>query len=445
MSMLSSNPTAFDLLIKNASIVLSEGIHQCDIGIQGETIAALGDLATSQAKKILNAQNLHLLPGVIDTQVHFREPGIEHKETIETGSRAAIAGGVTSFMEMPNTKPLTINSATHEYKVQRGIETSYCDFAFFVGGTANEVEPWAELEALYGCPGIKVFMGSSTGDLLLEDDLGILDILKKTRRRPAFHCEDEAMLISRKHLVESSRNVEDHPLWRSPEQCLHATTRLVNLAKQANRVIHVLHISTKEEIGFLQHNKRWASLEVTPQHLTLDASLYQSLGTRLQMNPPIRDKSHQEALWWAISNGVVDVVGSDHAPHTLEEKSLKYPESPSGMPGVETSLPVMLTHVRNGRLSLEKLVKLMSENPANIYNISRKGKIAVGYDADFCLVDLNAEYTMHDSLTFCKSGWTPYDGMKFKGRVLQTFVRGQKVFDEGTFTKIQAKPLEFYY
>ena len=439
------NTINYDLIIKNASVVLPEGVQQCDMGIRAGTIAELGSIATHQAQEVIDAKNLHLLPGVIDTQVHFREPGFEHKETIETGSRAAVAGGVTAFLEMPNTKPLTINSATHAYKVQRGIETSYCDFGFFVGGTPSEVEAWGELESLYGCPGIKVFMGSSTGDLLLQEDAGILDILKKTRRRPAFHAEDEAILQSRKHLVETSKNVQDHPLWRSPEQCLNATTRLINLAQQAGRVVHVLHISTKQEIAFLQHNKRWASLEVTPQHLTLDARLYQSLGTRLQMNPPIRDTSHQDALWWAIANGVVDVIGSDHAPHTLEEKSLPYPSSPSGMPGVETSLAVMLTHVKNGKLSLLKLVKLMSENPANLYNIAKKGKIAVGYDADLCLVDLQAEYTMLDSLTFCKSGWTPYHGMKFTGKVLQTFVRGQRVFQEGVFNKIQARPLEFYY
>ncbi|HLL27981.1 MAG TPA: dihydroorotase [Xanthobacteraceae bacterium] len=421
----------YDLILTGGTVVNQDGVGKRDIGVRKGRIAALGKIAKSAAGERVDCRGLHVLPGVIDTQVHFREPGATHKEDLETGSRAAVLGGVTAVFEMPNTDPLTVDAVSLADKVKRAKKRMHCDFAFFVGGTHENVADLAELERLPGAAGIKVFMGSSTGKLLVGDDAGLRAILKAIRRRASFHAEDEPRLQERKKLrVEG--DPASHPAWRDETAALKATTRLVAIAREAGKRVHVLHVSTAGEMQFLAEHKDVASVEVTPQHLTLAApDCYKRLGTRAQMNPPLREARHREALWWGVENGVADILGSDHAPHTAEEKAKPYPASPSGMPGVQTLLPVMLDHVSKGRLSLARLVDMTSAGPQRLFGIANKGRIAVGYDADFTVVDLKRKETIKNKWIGSRCGWTPYDGMKVTGWPVGTFVRGARVMWEG--------------
>jgi dihydroorotase len=363
--------------------------------------------------------------------VHFREPGLEHKEDLETGSRAAVMGGVTAVFEMPNTKPLTTSAEALADKVARARHRMFCDFAFYVGGTRENVGDIPALERLEGSAGIKVFMGSSTGDLLVDDEPSLDRIVAGISRRAAFHAEDEARLKERAGLRRAG-DPASHPLWRDEQAALMATQRLVQLAETHGRRVHVLHVSTAEEMAFLAEHRDWASVEVTPHHLTLAApDAYERLGTYAQMNPPVRDDRHRQALWGALTAGVVDVLGSDHAPHTREEKDHAYPESHSGMTGVQTLVPVMLDHVNAGRLTLERLVDLTSHGPQRLFGIRGKGRIAVGYDADLTVVDLKRRETITNGWIESRCGWTPYDGVTVQGWPVGTFVRGRRVMWEG--------------
>jgi dihydroorotase len=419
-----------DLILSGGTVVNQDGSHVRDVAVHQGRILALGDVSAYRAAEVLDCRNLHVLPGVIDSQVHFREPGPTHKEDLESGSRAAVMGGVTVVFEMPNTKPETTTAAALADKVSRATHRMYCDFAFYVGGTRDNVEHISELENLPGSAGIKVFIGSSTGDLLVEDDEGLAQIISRLSRRAAFHSEDEFRLRSRvSHQV--SGNAASHPIWRDVEAARLCTERLLRIAKQHNKRIHVLHISTAEELPLLAEAREFATVEVTPHHLTLSADDYAQLGTKLQMNPPVREARHREALWRAINSGLVDVLGSDHAPHTLEEKAKPYPQSPSGMTGVQTLVPMMLNHVNNGRLSLERFVDLTSHGPQRIFNIKGKGRIAQGYDADFTIVDMKRRETITDNWIQSKAGWTPYDGVKVQGWVVGTFVRGKLAMWQG--------------
>ena len=419
----------FDLVLKNGTVVNQDGTGVRDIGIISGRIAAIGSIAASSAGTVVDCTGLHVLPGVIDSQVHFREPGLEHKEDLESGSRAAVLGGVTCVFEMPNTKPLTTSAETLADKVRRGTKRMHCDFAFWVGGTRDNANDVAELERLPGAAGIKVFMGSSTGDLLVEDDEGVASILRNTRRRAAFHSEDEFRLRERLDLrVEGDPS--SHHIWRDDVAALQCTQRLVRIARQTRARIHVLHISTRQEIDFLEHNKDVASCEATPHHLTLSSNDYATLGTLLQMNPPVRETHHRDGVWRGIRDGIVDVLGSDHAPHTLEEKAKPYPASPSGMTGVQSLVPVMLNHVNEGRLTLERFVDLASHGPQRLFGLARKGRIAAGYDADFTIVDMKRRETITNSWIGSKPGWTPYDGKQVQGWPIMTFVRGQMVMIE---------------
>jgi dihydroorotase len=421
---------SFDLILTGGTVVNQDGVGRRDIGVNDGRIATLGDLSAASAGETIDCRGLHILPGVIDSQVHFREPGLEHKEDLETGSRAAVLGGVTAVFEMPNTKPLTTSEAALADKVKRGTSRMHCDFAFWVGGTRDNANDVGELERLPGAAGIKVFMGSSTGDLLVEDDEGVFSILKNTRRRAAFHSEDEFRL--RERLGERIEgDASSHPVWRDEIAALQCTQRLVAVARRARARIHVLHISTAEEIAFLEGNKDVATCEATPHHLTLSADDYARLGTLIQMNPPVREKRHRDGIWGGIANGVVDVLGSDHAPHTIAEKAKPYPASPSGMTGVQTLLPIMLDHVNAGRLSLERLVDLTSHGPQRLFGIARKGRIAAGYDADFSVVDLKRKETIHNAQQGSRAGWTPYDGKTVTGWPIGTIVRGSRVMWEG--------------
>src|SRR6204780_3893614 len=350
-------PQPFDSILRGGTIVNQDRVGARDIAIADGRIAAIGDLAQGSAGEIIDCRGLHILPGVIDSQVHFREPGLVHREDLETGSRAAALGGVTAVFEMPNTDPLTVSAPALEDKLARARGRMHCDFAFWVGGTHDNVADIPELERLPGAAGIKVFMGSSTGRLLVADDEGVRAILKQTRRRAAFHSEDEARLNERKPLRVAG-DPSSHPVWRDEIAALRSTERLIRLAREAGAQVHVLHISTREEMAFLSTAKDVASCEATPHHLTLSADDYPRLGTKMQMNPPVRGPDHPDAIWRGLQAGVVDVLGSDHAPHTLEEKARPYPASPSGMTGVQTLVPIMLDHVNAGRLTLERFVDL---------------------------------------------------------------------------------------
>ncbi|KAB2910689.1 MAG: dihydroorotase [Hyphomicrobiaceae bacterium] len=422
---------SFDVIVKGATVVNQDGSGVRDIGIRNGRIAALGSLGGAKAAEVIDAKGLHVLPGVIDTQVHFREPGLEHKEDLETGSRAAVMGGVTAVFEMPNTKPLTTSQATLADKVRRARGRMFCDFAFYVGGTRENIEDIPALERLEGSAGIKVFIGSSTGDLLVDDDPSLERIIAKTSRRAAFHAEDETRLKARMGLRRPG-DASSHPVWRDEEAALLATRRLVGLAERKRRRVHVLHVSSAEEMAFLAAHKDWASVEATPHHLTLVApECYERLGTYAQMNPPVRGERHRQAIWAALADGVVDVLGSDHAPHTREEKDHPYPESHSGMTGVQTLVPIMLDHVNAGRLTLERLVDLTSHGPQRLFGIRGKGRIAVGGDADLTIVDMKRRETISNRWIQSRCGWTPYDGVKVQGWPVGTVVRGRRVMWDG--------------
>jgi len=420
----------FDLVIKGGTLVNHDGTGQADIGVRGGRIAAIGTIAPQSAGEVIDAAGLHVLPGVIDSQVHFREPGAEHKETLSDGSRAAVMGGVTAVFEMPNTSPLTTSAEALADKVARGRKGMFCDFAFYVGATRENVDELGALERLPGSAGIKVFMGSSTGNLLVDDEESLSRVIAAISRRAAFHSEDEARLIERQD-IRREGDPASHTDWRDPQAALISTQRLVRLAHEHGKRVHVLHISTGEEMEFLAKHKDVASVEATPQHLTLTVpEAYQVLGAKAQMNPPLRDAAHQKILWWGLNQGVVDVLGSDHAPHTLEEKALSYPASPSGMPGVQTLIPIMLDHVNSGKLSLERFVDLTSHGPQRIFGIACKGRIAAGYDADFTIVDLAAKRKIEDDWIASRCGWTPFAGRSVTGWPKGTVIRGRRVMWE---------------
>jgi dihydroorotase len=422
---------SFDLILKNGTVVNHDGEGQRDLGIRAGRLVAMGDLSRGSAGEVVDCHGLHILPGVIDTQVHFREPGLVHKEDLESGSLSAVMGGVTAVFEMPNTDPLTVSAEALADKVRRGHHRMHCDFAFFVGATADNTKHLTELERLPGCAGIKVFMGSSTGSLLVADDAGLRAVLKVIRRRASFHAEDEPRLNDRKNL-RIAGDPRSHPVWRDETAALKATQRLVAIAHETGARVHVLHVSTRQEMEFLAGHKDVASVETTPHHLTLEApGCYERLGTHAQMNPPVRDATHRMGIWNGITNSVVDVLGSDHAPHAREEKAKVYPASPSGMTGVQTLVPIMLDHVNAGRLSLPRFVDLTSAGPARLFGIASKGRIAVGYDADFTVVDLERRETITDKWIASRVGWTPYDGVTVTGWPVGTFVRGRKVMWDG--------------
>jgi dihydroorotase len=420
----------FDLVFKGGTLVNHDGIGPGDVGIRDGRIAALGDLGQAAAGEVVDCTGLHLLPGVIDTQVHFREPGLTHKEDLETGSRSAVMGGVTAVFEMPNTNPTTTTAEALQAKLAAARGRMHCDHAFFVGGSHDNVRELPELERLPGCCGVKVFMGSSTGTLLVDDDPGVRAILSVIRRRAAFHSEDEARLNERKG-ERREGDPTSHPVWRDVTTALRCTERLVRIAHETGARIHVLHISTAEEMRFLAAHKDVATAEATPQHLTLTDEAYRRLGTLAQMNPPLRDASHRDGSWWGLSQGIVDVLGSDHAPHTLEEKARPYPASPSGMPGVQTLVPIMLDHVNAGRLTLQRFVDLTSAGPQRIYGIANKGRMAVGYDADLTVVDLKRRETITRQWIASKAGWSPFEGMAVTGWPVGTVIRGRRVMWEG--------------
>lgn len=434
----------FDTLLKGGTVVNHDGRGERDVGIRDGKIAAVGDLSSASAGEVIDCTGLHVLPGVIDTQVHFREPGASHKEDLAAGSRGAVLGGVTAVFEMPNTKPLTTTPEAIDDKLVRAKGRMWCDHAFYVGATHGNASALVELEQLPGVCGVKIFMGASTGDLLVPDDEGVREVLRHGRRRVAIHSEDEEMLRANADLARQG-DWTSHPEVRSAAAALRCTERLLGIAREVGRRIHVLHVSTADEVPLLIANRDIASCEVTPQHLTLEApDAYERLKGRAQMNPPIREGRHREGLWAGLQGGLFDVVGSDHAPHTLEEKAKPYPQSPSGMPGVQTLVPIMLNHVAAGRLSLERFVDLTSHGANRLFGLAGKGRLAVGYDADITVVDLAAQRTIKDDQQANLSGWTPYDGMAVTGWAIGTIIRGHRVmWDDEVLGDPVGKPIRF--
>ncbi|WP_010161235.1 dihydroorotase [Sphingomonas sp. PAMC 26617] len=435
---------AYDLILKNGTVHLPSGPARTDVAVTGGRIVALGSFAPSEAGETIDCTGLDVMPGVIDTQVHFREPGLVHKEDLESGARAAVLGGVTAVFEMPNTKPNTDSAEAIGDKLARAHHRMWCDHAFYVGATNHNAADLAELERLPGTAGVKIFMGASTGDLLVSEDARLAEVLASGHRRVAIHAEDEARMNARAG-ERIPGDASSHPVWRDDESALLATRRILGLARAARRRIHVLHVTTPAELELLGQNKDIASCEVTPQHLTLAGEeAYPRLGTLAQMNPPIRSGAHRDGLWHWLQQGVVDILGSDHAPHTLEEKGKPYPDSPSGMPGVQTLLPLMLNHVAEGRTTLQRVIDLTSAGPQRVFGLVGKGRIAVGYDADFTVVDLKARWTIEQEWLASRCGWSPFTGMTVTGKPVGTIVRGHRVMWENTLAEAAiGEPIRF--
>lgn len=419
----------FDLILKNGAVHTPGGAENVDVGVRAGKIAAIGSLG-GDAGEVIDCTGLDVLPGCIDSQVHFREPGLEHKEDLESGSRAAVLGGITAVFEMPNTNPNTDSAERVHDKLARARHRMWCDHAFYVGATADNAEQLKDLERIPGTAGVKIFMGASTGSLLVDDDAALSRVLASGTRRVAIHAEDEARMNARKDLrVEGDPS--SHPVWRDDESAMIATKRIIDLARKARRRIHILHVTTPAELEYIAANKDIATCEVTPQHLTLAAEdAYPRLGSYAQMNPPIRSAAHRDGLWRWLNQGVPDVLGSDHAPHTIEEKAKIYPASPSGMPGVQTLVPLLLNHVAEGRLSLRRFIELTSSGPQRVFGLVGKGRIALGYDADFTVVDLKKRWTIGGDWLASRCNWSPFEGMDLTGKAVGTIVRGNRVMWE---------------
>ncbi|GAA0738106.1 dihydroorotase [Sphingomonas japonica] len=432
-----------DTLLTGGTVHLPGGTAEVDVLIENGRIAAIG--GTHDAAETIECTGLDILPGVIDSQVHFREPGLEHKEDLESGSRAAVLGGVTGVFEMPNTNPNTDSEAAIADKLSRAKGRMWCDHAFYVGATAANAHELGRLERLPGTAGVKIFMGSSTGNLLVDKDDALLAVLASGTRRVAIHAEDEDRMNARAATHRIDGDAASHPVWRDDESAMIATKRILGLARTARRRIHVLHVSTPAELALLAAHKDIATCEVTPQHLTLAGEdAYPRLGSHAQMNPPIRSGAHRDGLWHWLGQGVPDVIGSDHAPHTLGEKAKRYPASPSGMPGVQTLLPLLLDHVAAGRLTIARLIDLTSAGAQRIFGIVGKGRIAIGYDADFSIVDRQRRWTVTSDWLASRSGWSPFEGMALTGKPIGTIIRGKRVMWEDELAEAATgEPIRF--
>ena len=433
----------YSLIIKNGSCYINGKLEKTDLALIGNKIKKIGKIKEN-SEKVFDASDKLVIPGIIDTQTHFREPGSTDKEDLESGSRAAVLGGVTSVFEMPNTNPPTSNLLEFDKKLNLAKNRMHCNYAFYFGATPENVEQLSKLKGLKGCCGVKLFAGSSTGKLLVDKEADIEKVISCSDRIVSIHSEDEEILKLRKKFIKEG-DVRSHPEWRNTECAISSTRRVVKIAERYDKKIHVLHVTTKEEVDFLAMHKKNVTFEITPQHLTLYApDCYDKLGTFAQMNPPIRKKEHYDRLWVAVKNSVVDVLGSDHAPHSKEDKEKKYPASPSGMPGVQTILPIMLNHINNEKLSLEQLIKLMCENPCKIFGIKNKGYIKEGFDADLTIVDMNKEQTIKDEMIASKCGWTPFNNFTVKGFPVATIINGKIVMSDGKVNiEGSGQPLDF--
>ena len=431
------------LIIKNGTCYIDGKLVNTDITVSGGKIKSIGK-ADLNNHKVYDAENKIVLPGIIDTQVHFREPGSTDAEDLESGSRAAVLGGVTSLFEMPNTNPPTANLVEFEKKLKAAKNRMHSNYAFYFGATPSNTDQLAQLKNVEGCCGVKLFAGSSTGNLLVDKEADIEKVISSSDRIVSIHSEDEDIIKLRKKFIRKG-DVHSHHEWRNVECAMSSTRRVVKIAERYNKKIHVLHVTTKDEVDFLAMHKKNVTFETTPQHLTLYApDCYDKLGTYAQMNPPLRGKEHYDRLWTAIKNNIVDVLGSDHAPHLKANKDKEYPDSPSGMPGVQTIFPDMIDHVNNGKLTLNQLINLMCENPCRIFGIKNKGFIKEGFDADLTIVDMKKEVTIKDEMIASKCGWTPFNNYKVKGFPVGTIVNGILVMSNGKIlVESKGKPLRF--
>jgi dihydroorotase len=438
--MMSNTP----LLIRQAQILLPDDTFlKGDIQIQdGRIIQIAPELPSNNISKIIDATGLTLLPGVIDPQVHFREPGFEHKEDLFTASCACARGGVTSFLEMPNTRPLTTTQAALDDKLQRAAQKSLVNYGFFIGATPENLPDL--LKAQPTC-GIKIFMGSAHGALLVSREEELEPIFATGERLIAVHAEDQARIIERRKQFAGITDPSVHSQIQDEQAALSATQLALKLSKKYQRRLHILHLSTGIEAELLRQDKpSWVTAEVTPQHLLLNTDAYARLGTLAQMNPPLRSPENNDILWQALLDGVIDFIATDHAPHTLAEKAADYPNTPSGMPGVETSLPLMLTQALQGRCTIAQVARWMSAAVAEAYKIPHKGAIAPGYDADLVLVDLDRYHPVLREELQTKCGWSPFEGWMLTGWPVITVVGGQIVYERGQLkTEVRGKALSF--
>ena len=420
----------YSLLIRNARIARPDGTtFEGDVACEDGRIARMDASITAAARETIDAAGKLLLPGVIDPQVHFREPGSEHKEDIGTGSRAAVRGGVTSFLEMPNTAPPTTSQAAFDDKLARAAQKSVANYGFFIGATPDNLDA---LNNVTPACGIKIFMGSSTGTLLVNRPEDLERIFANGTRLIAVHAEDENRINARRAQFAGRTDPAAHSEIRDNETARLATELALGFSKKYKRRLHILHLSTREEVAMLRVDKpAWVTAEAIPNHLFLNTADYARLGTLVQMNPPIRSPQDNAALWAGLHDGIIDFIATDHAPHTLEEKKKPYPNSPSGMPGVETSLPLMLTAMHEGRCTLAEIQKWMCTGPAEAYRIPNKGKILEGWDADLTLVDIEHTRPVRNEETFTKVHWSPWNGRELRGWPLYTIVNGDIAFDNG--------------
>ncbi len=428
-----------DLLLSGRQIWLDGALRSAELEVRAGRVIRVGRPGEGAATDLprLELKDLWVLPGMVDTQVHFREPGFPEKEDLESGSRAAVAGGMTAFLEMPNTKPLTITAEALADKVTRATARCWCDFGFFMGASPENVEQLPELERLPGCCGVKIFMGSSTGALLLPDDDGLRRALARGVSRVSVHAEDEPRLKALKATHPEADHPRWHPVLRDPECARLAVARLLAASEETGRPVHILHMNSAEEMDLLRALPAGVlggrvTAELTPQHLLLAApDCYEKLGWRVVMNPPIREERHRAALWQALQAGLIHVLGSDHAPHTRTQKGVPYPGAPSGMPGTETLLPLLLDQVLQGAISLERLVAVLAEGPARAFGMEGKGRIEPGARGDFTVLDPAAEWIVDDGGLQSRCGWSPFHGRRLRGRVSRTIIRGRVVYAEG--------------
>ncbi len=421
----------YDLIIRNGTCVLPWGMEETDVGVLRGKVAELGIPSSATADNIFDARGLHVLPGLIDSHVHLRDPGDKTVETIPTGTKAAVLGGLAAVFDMPNTAPSITDAARLAWKQEYVERESWCDIGLYVGGTKTNIGELAALETGRGVCAIKIFAGSSTGDLLVEDDEHLERVMRAGRRRIAYHSEDEYRLQDRKSMFKRGDPYRCHMEWRDVETAFLGTRRLMALARATGRPAHILHVSTAEELEYLKDFRDVATCELLVNHLTQIApEAYETLRGYAVMNPPIRDQRHHDAAWRAIQDGTVDTVGSDHAPHSREKKELPWPDTAAGLTGVQTIVPVMLDHVNAGRLSLGRLADLMCAGPARVYGVVGKGRLAAGFDADFTLVDMKRQCRIEEFWIASPCGWTPFAGMRVTGWPAATIVRGMVVMRE---------------
>lgn len=437
-------PDRYDLILRGGACVLPWGVEHADVGVREGRIAALGDLRTAEAAETIDCRNLHVLPGLIDAHVHLRDPGDPAVETLETGTKAAVLGGLAAVFDMPNTAPSITDRERLDWKRGYLEGRAWCDVGLYVGASKKNIAELAALELQPNVCAVKVFAGSSTGDLLVEDDASLEAVMRSGRRRICYHSEDEYRLQERKPQFTSGMPHRNHMVWRDVECAALGTRRLMALARRTGRPAHILHVSTAEELDYLKDYRDVATVEVLLNHLTQTDEAYDRLGGYAVMNPPIRDRRHLEAAWAAVRDGTVDVVGSDHAPHSRSAKERPWPDCAAGLTGVQTIVPLMLDHVTSGRLPITRLVDLMCAGPARVYGVVGKGRLAAGYDADFTLVDLKRQRRIEESWIVSPCGWTPFAGQVCTGWPVGTIVRGRVAMrDDAVLGTPQGRPVAF--